>query len=133
MRIAKVLKKASQSAKKLRVKEDIAAISLLLRNNDKKEISLAQICKRVSDETASEIISNVRFPELIEEVFIFDAEEFYKHAPYKSIELDNDAVLIAPLEKFEDCFTISIVDKVKSIYQFLTEGRIVENRIRGIK
>jgi hypothetical protein len=76
------------------------------------------------------VLSKVDPPRLVNEKFRFDAAEFSRHIAYKQIELDNDAVLSAPAEKFEQCF---VNTKKKDSHTFTTTGHIVDERLKTTK
>ena len=71
------------------------------------------------------------YPALKDSAFTLDIEEFQKHVAYSSVELDNGSLLIAPSEKFDDCFERQVIDQAENRYKFSTEGRVVDERVRG--
>ena len=76
------------------------------------------------------VIAGTNPSRLANEKFKFDHSEFGKHIAYKQIELDNGAVLTAPVEKFEECFKTT---KKQDAHTFSTTGTIVDERLRTTK
>jgi hypothetical protein len=87
----------------------------------------------LSDAAKEEIVKHLAYPSLKDFAFTLDIEEFRKYVAYSSIELDNRSLLIAPSEKFEECFERQAIDEAENRYRFTTEGRVVDERVRGRK
>lgn len=69
----------------------------------------------------------------MDEVFQFDTEEFQLHAPYRHVELDNGAVLIAEEVNFGDVFQRQELNDAERRVRFVTEGRVVDEKLRKLK
>jgi hypothetical protein len=64
-------------------------------------------------------------------LFQFDYSEFSKHLSYKSLELDNGAMLTAQVDTFDKCFIQEQIEKDEILFQ--TKGKIVNERLRKVK
>lgn len=71
--------------------------------------------------------------ELMEEMFQFDREEFQRNAPYRAVELDNGGLLIAENARFNQVFNEEIGDADERRVRYITEGRVVDERLRKAK
>jgi hypothetical protein len=63
--------------------------------------------------------------------FVFNTEEFSKVLPRRRVILDNESMLDAPAETFDDCFQREPDLKDAGKTRFSTVGRIVEQELRG--
>lgn len=75
-------------------------------------------------------IASVLNPVLLADKFKFDRDEFARHVSYKQIELDNGAVLSAPVDQFEQCFEET---KKQGRVTYTTTGHIVDERLKKLK
>jgi hypothetical protein len=66
----------------------------------------------------------------MEEVFEFDRAEFERHAPYRAVELDNGGMLIAEDARFGEVFREEVLNVAESRVRYVTEGRVVDERLR---
>jgi hypothetical protein len=130
---ARALRAASQSAEDIQSRQEIVALSTLIKRMANQAISVEQLIERfnLSDQAAKAIILNLPHPDIAEATFQIDADEFSKHAPFASVTLDNGGIMLAPPDKFNDCFEREAIDQDKGEYRFSTVGHIVDERIRG--
>jgi len=105
-RLALALKATLTSTTDVNVKREITSAVHLAANIPNKALTISEFCDsfHLSPQTKSAISAKVNPSRLINEKFKFDQREFGKHIAYKQVELDNGAVLTAPVEKFEECF-----------------------------
>ncbi len=75
------------------------------------------------------IADEVSAPNLVDERFQFDAEEFNKQVAYRSIELDSGGMLTAQTSEFDVVFRKEIVDAAEQRVRYSTEGRIVSEKL----
>ena len=70
---------------------------------------------------------------LLTDTFVLDSAEFQHHAAYATVELDQGAILTAPADRFNDCFTRDLIPSVdnQERYRFTTEGQIVDEHIKS--
>ena len=134
-RLAIALKDAAKSTNNLRIKEEIAASTRLVRNLNGKAISIGEFTKKFSfsKETCQTIYSKLKNPSLLTERFQFDNTEFEKNLPYRSIELDNGAVLTAATTDFDECFIRNPLEDQPGVYEFKTSGSVTNDRLRRNK
>lgn len=132
-RLALALKSALNESKDLKIKENISAAALLSTNYSG-SLSISDYCDKfnLSDETKKFIITNIP-DSLLNDVFDFDKEEFIKYISFKSLELNNGAILTAALEKFDSCFSKQPVDKMSDEYIFSTQGKVIDEKIKKVK
>ena len=106
-RLAVALREVVRSASELEAKEQIAAAARLAGGIDGSVTSIREFSERfgLSDDVYDSILRKLSNPDLQTERFRFSAEEFTKHVPYQSLELDNGAMLTAPTDGFDDCFS----------------------------
>jgi hypothetical protein len=93
--------------------------------------SIAKIARNLGLSTAATTVIRESLPrtELFDESFQFDQAEFDNHISYRSITLDNGAVLTAENSSFEEVFRQEAVQSSAKI-RFSTEGAVVEQRVR---
>jgi hypothetical protein len=70
---------------------------------------------------------------LLTDTFVLDSAEFQRNAAYATVELDQGAMLTAPADRFDECFTREQVANTgnEERFRFITEGRIVEERLKS--
>jgi hypothetical protein len=85
----------------------------------------------LSQSVRTAIEAQVTNTTLVTDTFVLDSEEFQRHAAYASVELDQGAMLTAPADRFEECFSREAVDGQEQRYRFTTEGRIVDERLKA--
>ena len=72
-------------------------------------------------------------PDLMDEVFQFDRQEFERYALYRAIELDNGGMIIAEDSRFGEVFREEVVDPLGGLKRYITEGHIVDEQLRKTK
>jgi hypothetical protein len=132
-RFAVALREASHSTHDPATMHEILAASMLATNLAGQVVSINDILDRfqLSPTTKDNIISKLTYADLAADSFIFDAEEFLSHAALASIELNNGGILLAPPNTFDDVFTQEPVPDRALEYRFSTEGKIIDERLRG--
>ena len=131
-RLAVALKSVMTARADPVVKKEIISAVHLAANIPSKAMTIVEFCDsfHFSPKTRDAIASAVSPSRLVNEKFKFDSAEFAKHIAYKQVELDNGAVLIAPVDKFDDCFKAT---KKRDAHTFITTGVIVDERLRTTK
>jgi hypothetical protein len=127
--LALALRDAINMTKVIPVKEEIIASILLAKGMNKKLVSASSFVETfgLSDE-AKEIIKKRITPKLYDEQFFFLTEEFHKHIKFKSIKLDNGAMLTADAYEFDTVFQRQLEDANK--IKFSTTGKVIEEKIK---
>lgn len=129
-RLADLVKKAANNAP-MDIKQEIIAAATLAPGLNGKSISIDSFIDQfnLSQGASNFIKSSMKNPTLSKDNFLFDKGEFLRIATFRSLELNNGAVLTAPSDKFSDIFHQEEVDGQK--VRISTEGEIVDEKIRG--
>ena len=132
-RLAVAMRDAAQKAD-TGVKQEIIAAATLAKGLEGATLSIDDFGERyrLSQETKDAISDELRSGRLAEEVFEFDLREFERVNAYKSIELSNGGILTARSSDFGDVFRREPRDETEEgQVRFVTEGRIVDERLRA--
>lgn len=134
-RLAVALRSAIQSAGELGIRQELISAVSLLRNKHGQRQSVRQLVEQLglSPEAANALKSAFSRSELMDEVFQFDRDEFQRHAPYRSVELDNGGILIAEDALFAEVFRQEVVNEADNYTRFITEGCVIDERLRKRK
>ena len=135
-RLANALKAAIRSADDLSTRQELIAAATLLPNRDGAVVTGQHLVSELAlGEKAAEALSaSLPRAELLEETFRFDGAEFKKQLAYRTIELDNGAVLMGPIDKFGDIFTESHPDDSDpDLVAISTQGHVVGRSLRMTK
>lgn len=132
-RLAVALKEASKAVNSIQEKQEILAAIALTRNFYGKTVSIRDLSTRLNLSLSVRAAIEAQVPNatLLTDTFVLDSQEFQHHAAYASIELDQGAMLTAPADKFDECFSREAVDEPEQRYRFITEGRIVDERLKA--
>lgn len=128
-RLAVAVRSAINLAPKSELKEELVAAARLARSLKGRSTSPEEFCDKFGlSEEATDLIKKVLVkPHLFREKFVFDQEEFVRHVPYETVELDNGALLSAPSQKFSEVFTRTRDGEVE---RFSTTGKVVDQRLQ---
>jgi hypothetical protein len=133
-RLATAIKDAIKRSTHVDQKNEILSFSMLLRGQQGRRISTSGIMQQMglSPETIQLITDQFSRPELLDDQFPFDIEEYNRNNSYKAIELNNGAILMGQESEFERIFqTEELADGGNK--RFITEGRIVDEELRRSK
>jgi len=134
-RLAVALKEASKAVDTLPAKQEILAAIALTRNFYGKTVSIRDLSNRLnlSAPARKAIEDQVGNEALLSDTFVLDSDEFQHNAAYATVELDQGAMLTAPADRFDECFTREPVGNTGSEerFRFVTEGRIVDERLKS--
>lgn len=130
-RLAMAIKRTMDQTNDLEIKEELVAASRLARSLNGTLISMANFGERfgLSHKTQAALTSTLSDPTLRFDQFQFTNEEFEKHVRYRSMQIDNGALLTAPTGKFDKCFTRQRVAENRDEYTFTTRGTVVDERL----
>lgn len=130
-RLAVALKQAIATSTNVQVKHEIASAAHLAGNLPNRALTISDFCDRFhfSDETKRLVLARVK-PQLANERFRFDAQEFARHLAYKQVELNNGAVLTAPADRFDQVFHET---RHQDEHRFVTTGTVVDERFKRTK
>lgn len=133
-RIAVALREAIRSAPDVQTRQELVAASMLLRNRDGQAKSGRQLVNELglTGEASDALEHALPRGDLLEDTFTFDREEFEKQLAYRSVELDNGAILMSENSTFAEVFTQEEVDshQRRPRIKFSTEGRVVDELLR---
>jgi hypothetical protein len=134
-RLAVAFKDASKSTDSIQTKQELLAAIVLTRGFYGKTVSIRDLSARLSLSAPARaaLEAQVPNPALLTDTFVLDSAEFQRHAAYAAVELDQGAVLTAPADRFDQCFTRQAVNTEAQIYRFTTEGRIIDERLKSRK
>lgn len=130
-RLAIAIKRTMDQTNDLEIKEELAAASRLARALNGKLISMSNFGERfgLSQKTQAALASTLSDPTLRFDQFQFTQEEFAKYVRYRSMQIDNGALLTAPTGRFDECFTRQRVAEDREEYTFTTRGTVVDERL----
>jgi hypothetical protein len=131
-RFAVNLRAAITDADTVAIKQELSSLAQLLPNMEGKIKNTAQILDDYHVSAAAALLIRNQFPseKLYLESFKFTAEEFLQHIAFRSVELDNGALLTAPASGFDDVFTRQ---QTGNQVRFSTVGSIVDDKLRKTK
>jgi len=134
-RFAKAMREATRKTTDLEVKKQFLAVANLVQGIAGQSISINGIADKygLSEDTKDAMLGQLSYPGLADDVFVLDIEEFSKSAAYSSVEMDNGGILSAPMGQFDDCFHRELLNSDPNHVRFTTEGRIVDEKIKGHK
>jgi hypothetical protein len=130
-RFAVALRDAARKSDTLAVKSEIAAAVTLSGSLAGRRLSARGFANRLglSQEATSAVLNQLRSPELADENFQFDLNEFRAQVPYRSVELDSGGVLTAQSFEFDQVFQREIVDPETQEVRYSTQGRVVQEKL----
>ena len=130
-RLADALRNATSKTNNIQVKSQLIAAVQLARGLDGKSTSVSDVLDRfgITDE-ARDLVEQQVQPHLRTEKFRLSVAELDQHAPLRSVELDNEAIVIAPTGKFEQIFQIEKMKGRDDRVRIVTEGKVVNEKLR---
>lgn len=133
-RLAKAFKSALKNAKKMSEKRQIISATELLNGFDGNVFSANDLIERLGLSNDVKLLVEKSYPrvDLMHDKFPFDSHEFSKHVVYRSVELDNGALLMANNEIFSDVFESEEINS-NGIHKYSTEGRVVNQKFKKTK
>ncbi len=131
-RLAVALREAIRSASELGVRQELISCVGVLRGRHGQQISTRQVVEQLglSQEAILTLEHAFARSDLMNEFFQFDRTEFEKHAPYRAVELDSGGLLIAEDSRFEEIFERQDLNVSDGRVRYMTEGRIIDERLR---
>jgi hypothetical protein len=130
-RLAVALKKAIKATDDLEVKRQITAAATLASGLGAATISVEAFCNRYgfTDGAKAAVVKQLERPDLANDNFQFDATEFTKQLPYRTVELDNGAMLTADAASFDKVFQHTPVEEGADRVRFSTVGSVVSEKL----
>lgn len=129
-RLAEALRSAARVAPTVEIKQEIAAAATL-GSALQGQTSIHEFLARYSlSAAAQEVVGRqLRNSEALTERFLFDAEEYSRQVVFRSVELDNGAILTAHASDFDAVFTQESISAGSEV-RFTTEGQVVGENLR---
>ena len=133
-RMAVALRSAMRKADPI-VREELWSAARLMRGQAGHRMSMSAIASRLrlSQDATDALRGELSRPELFTEAFQFDRDEFDKHIAYRSVELDNGALMIADNADFERVFVTEPVGDGSTVHRYSTVGSVVQQGLRKTK
>ena len=133
-RLGDALRKAVNDTSSRALKGELVSAAQLLRNQHGKVRAARVFLDRlmVSDEGIDAVRRAFPRPELMDESFRFDAEEFSKHISYRLVELSTGAMLMAEDGRFDEVFQCE-ASVAQEVVRYTAEGTVVDQRYRKRK
>ena len=112
------------------VRTELINAALLMRNFDGQVVSINELTDRLNltAPTQAALRGKVARPEMLGQTFRFDRAEFDKSVPYRTVELDNGAIMTAESTKFDEVFRVD--DAGNDRKTFTTTGKIAKSILR---
>jgi hypothetical protein len=125
------LRNAAKAATDLDVKREIVAAATLAKNLRGRNTSIQQFQDRfeLSEAARDAINSELRSSSLVEEVFQFDLDEFNEQVGYRTLELDNGALMTAESGDFNQIFHQEVLNPEEHRVRISTTGRVVGEKL----
>jgi hypothetical protein len=132
-RLAVALREAMNTADSMSVRQELAAAAQLAANLGGKVISGTSFAQKynLSPEARDSIMVAMKNEKLFSEQFTFVADEFSQHVAFRSVELDNGALLTASAASFDKVFARETLPQAK--VKFTTTGQVVDDKLRKTK
>jgi len=130
-RLANALRAAAQKSD-LAVKREIGAAATLAKGLGGRRLNIDEFISHfgLSDAARAAITGQLKAPRLAQERFSFDVAEFESVVAFKSVELSNGGMLTAPSANFNEVFHFEQVEGTEGDVRFVTQGRIVDERLK---
>lgn len=132
-RFALAIRVATKAASSVEVQQELISLRVTARRFAGQAMSIDGLANilRLSEEARLAIASALPHEDLMTDEFILDDEEFVRYAACTSVKLDTGGVMIAPSDSFDDVFKRQAIDEGSQLYEFVAEGTILEETVRG--
>jgi hypothetical protein len=131
-RLAAALRNAARESTDVKVKSEIAAAVTLASRLAGRTTSISGFLEQsgLSDAGRAAVMKQVKSASIAVERFKFDLAEFKNQVGYRSIQLDNGAMLSAEAGEFDSVFQREALSKADQEYRFSTQGKVVGEKLR---
>lgn len=128
-RLADAIKYVIRKSTDVDLKHEITSAVRLAKSLNGRMVNASSFLERlnVSDE-AKEAVLREMGPTSAAERFRFSADVFYDFLPYRTIQLDNGAIVTGPADTFDQVFKVEPHKGNKTSYY--TIGKIVDERLK---
>ena len=133
-RLAEGLRGALKDVEGPDLKQELVAAATLLRGQAGRRQSTEEILDNlgISNSSTQAIREHFPKPELMNDTFTFEVEEFDNHIRYRTVELDNGAILTADDREFSNVFHEEQMQN-SNRSRYTTEGTILSQKFRKTK
>jgi len=130
-RLAVALRDAARKSEDVNVKSEIAAAVTLAGKLAGRRINIDQFCVEsgLTNRSINAVKREIDFPALLQDNFKFDLNEFRAQVPFRTMELDNGALLTADADEFTKIFETEVLNKAKRTVKVTTRGAITDEKI----
>jgi len=130
-RLANALRNAAKNAD-LDTKQEIVAAATLAAGLKGQRLSIEEFADRfsLSQKARAAISAELVSARVAQEQFQFDIGEFQNLIAFKSVELNNGGALTAPSTDFDNVFRQEDIDGPEGKVRFVTEGKIVNEKLK---
>jgi hypothetical protein len=134
-RLAVALRDAARKSSDVAVKSEIAAAVTLGQSLDGQRLSIKEFSNRfgLSAGAQGAVAAEIKNPAVIDERFQFDAKEFAKQVPYRSIELNTGVILTAEATQFDKVIHQEVIDPRQGRVRLSAEGKIMNDKLTKAK
>jgi hypothetical protein len=131
--LAAAMRNAAKITGDLDIKKEITAAATLGAGLNDQVMTAGDFIGRfgLSQQARDAIVGQMRHPGLLTEQFRFNAEEFNRQLPYKSVELNSGAILTAAAPEFDNVFEHSEPDENGEVTYSAT-GRVVSTKFERV-
>lgn len=128
-RVAAAIRTAINSADDPEIRQDLVSAAQLMAGRHNRITSGEKLVQDLGlrDKTAQALRDAFPRPELFSATFKFDAREFDANLLFRSVELNNGAMMIAENTNFEKVFSPKSQGELT---RFSTEGKIISTKLR---
>jgi hypothetical protein len=134
-RLAVALRDAARKSSDVAVKTEIAAAVTLGQSLDGQRLSVNEFASRfgLSASAQTALAGEIKNPAVLVERFQFDAKEFVKQVPYRSIELNTGVIMTADAAQFDRVIQQEVIDPREGKVRLSTEGKIMNDKLTKAK
>jgi hypothetical protein len=117
------------------VKTEIAAAVTLGQSFNGQRLSINEFSNRfgLSSGAREAIASEIKNPTLLDERFQFDASEFAKQVPYRSIELNTGVIVTADATRFDEVIKQEVLVGGEGKVRLSAEGKVMNDKLTKAK
>lgn len=130
-RLADAIKKAINQTSDLDIKDELIYAAKASSKIDGQVTSLADYCQKynLSEKSINEVVKHLSSPNLQYDKFELSSEEFRKILRFRTVSINNGAILTAPMGEFESVFKKTMMDEAKKKVKYETMGNIINEQL----
>ena len=134
-RLAVALRDAARKTGDVNVKREIAAAVTLGQSLDGQRLTIKEFSNRfgLSPGAQDAVAGEIKNRTVLDERFQFDAKEFAKQVPYRSIELNTGVILTADAAQFDNVIHQEVIDPREGKVRLSTEGKVTNDKLTKAK